>query len=67
MNEFLSATELHQLTGFARATGQAVWLKEKGVPHRLDGRRVIVARTHALAWLEGKVVVSGGVNLSAVR
>jgi len=67
MSEFLNNAELHQLTGFARATSQASWLKTKGLPHKLDGRRVIVARTHALAWLEGKVVVSGGVNLSAVR
>lgn len=67
MSEFLDTTELHQLTGFARAASQASWLKEKGVPYRLDGRRVIVSRTHTLAWLEGKVVVSGGVNLAAVR
>ena len=67
MSEFLSATELHALTGYARATSQASWLKEHALPHRLDGRRVIVSRVHVQAWLEGRTVVSSGLNLAAVK
>lgn len=68
MSEFLSSSELHQLTGYARANAQAAWLKEKGVAHKRDGSRVIVARTHALAWLEGRsVVTSSGPNWASVK
>ncbi len=67
MTEFLNSTELHDLTGYARATSQAAWLKERGVAHRLDGRRVIVSRVHVQAWLEGRAVVSSGLNLAAVK
>ena len=67
MTEFLNSTELHDLTGYARATSQAQWLKERALPHRLDGRRVIVSRVHVQAWLEGRTVVSSGLNLAAVK
>ena len=67
MKEFLTLPELHELTGYARSRQQAEWLKERGVPHRVDGRRIIIARQHVLAWLEGKTVVSGGINFAAVR
>lgn len=67
MNEYLNQSELHQLTGYARPTSQANWLKEKAVAHRLDGRRVIVSRVHVQAWLEGRNVVSSGLNLAALR
>jgi hypothetical protein len=52
--EFLDASELHQLTGYARPKGQAAWLRTEGIPHQVRGRRVIVSRTHSLAWLEGR-------------
>jgi hypothetical protein len=65
--EYLTPAELHQLTGFARPTSQASWLKERALPHRLDGRRVIVSRVHVQAWLEGRTVVSSGLNLAAVK
>lgn len=55
-SEFLQSPDLHQLTGYARAADQEKWLKERGVPHRRDGRRVIVARCHIRAWLEGRPV-----------
>ena len=58
MSEFLSTQELHQLTGYARRTQQADWLKENGIPHRLDSGRVIVSHTHVRAWLEGRNTIS---------
>jgi hypothetical protein len=68
MTEYLNPTELHTLTGYARATSQASWLKEHGIPHRLDGRRIIASRVHVQAWLEGKApVFSAGPNWSAVK
>lgn len=66
--EFLKAAELHDLTGFARAAEQEGWLKERGIPHQRDGRRVIVSRFHARCWLEGRpVVASNAPNLDALR
>lgn len=66
--EFLSTADLHALTGYSRAAEQEVWLKEHGIPHRRDGRRIILARFHARAWLEGRhVVASNEPNLSALR
>lgn len=67
--EFLDKAELHQLTGFARVKAQAGWLAAKGIPHRVDGSRVIVCRTDAREWVQGKplVVSSGGPNWAAVR
>lgn len=66
--EYLDSVELHLLTGYTRGTAQAAWLKEKAVPHMLDGRRVIVSRVHVQAWLEGRNVVnSAGPNWAAVR
>jgi hypothetical protein len=68
MSEYLAPQELHTLTGYARPTSQAVWLTQKGVPHRLDGRRIIVSRVHIQRWLEGKPLASfGGINMEAVR
>lgn len=65
--EFLSAAELHDLTGFSRAAEQDEWLTAKGIPHRRDGKRVIVCRVHARAWVEGRAAVSSnGPNWSAV-
>ena len=68
VNEFLPQAELFTLTGYIRASAQAVWLKEHGIAHRLDGRRVIVSRLHVRAWLEGRPIVqSAGLNLSAIK
>lgn len=57
--EFLKPGELHDLTGFARAAEQEAWLAERGIPHRRDGKRVIVCRVHARAWVEGRPVTAG--------
>lgn len=68
MAEFLSPDDLYRLTGYARQTKQAQWLKEHGLPHRVDGARVIVAAKHVTNWLEGRTVVSSsGPNWSAVK
>ena len=65
--EFMTASETREATGKARARDQSEWLKERGIPHRLDGRRVILSRAHFRAWLEGAhVPVSGGINWAAV-
>ena len=58
MTEYLNATELHQLTGYARKAQQGEWLKVRGIPHKLDNGRVIVSRIHVQAWLEGKHTIS---------
>jgi hypothetical protein len=52
--EYLEAPELRQLTGRARAKGQADWLRAEGIPHQVRGRRVIVCRVHTRAWVEGR-------------
>jgi hypothetical protein len=67
-SEFLSKDELRQLTGAARAGGQAQWLADKGLAHRRDGTRVIVSRYHVRQWLEGRSSpASGGINWESLR
>ena len=68
MTEFLTSPELHQLTGYARPGVQANWLKDHCIPHRVDGKRIIVSREHVRAWLEGRgTVFSSGPNWAAVK
>ncbi|MEY4345282.1 MAG: hypothetical protein RL032_1114 [Pseudomonadota bacterium] len=68
MSEYLPPQEIHALTGYARPGAQAAWLAERGVPHRLEGRRLIISRVHVLQWLEGRTVVrSSGLKLSAIK
>lgn len=68
MSEFLSTTELRDLTGLARIEKQAAWLTFRGIPHKKDGARVIVSRVHVQSWLEGKQVLARvGLNLAAIR
>ncbi len=68
MSEYLSSSELHTLTGYARSGQQDGWLKEHGIPHRLDGKRIIVSREHVRAWLEGRTVASSsGLNLAGIK
>lgn len=64
----LTKEDLQALTGYARATPQAKWLSEKGIAHRVDRRRVLVAHCHVLDWLEGKTVAtSAGPNWAALK
>lgn len=66
--ELMSPREVREATGKARPGQQAEWLTERGVPHRLDGRRIILSRAHFRAWLEGKIVPkTSGINWGAVR
>lgn len=55
MSEFLSTTELHELTAMARFAAQVEWLTAHSIPHKLDGKHVIVSREHVRAWLAGRV------------
>lgn len=67
-SEYLSPGELHDFTGYARPGQQGTWLAEHGIPHRLDGKRVILSRIHARNWLEGRTVASSnGLNLAAIK
>lgn len=66
--EFLTRDELVTLTNRHRAGHQASWLRDHGIPYRLDGTRVIVSRVHTRAWLEGRApTASGGLNWAAAR
>ena len=68
MSEFLSPPDLHVLTGYARAPLQADWLSQHGIPHKVDGRRVIVSSAHVQAWLEWRTVArSDGLNLAGIK
>lgn len=68
MSEYLNNQDLHTLTGYARPGKQAEWLKDNGVPHRVDGARVIVSHKHVQSWLEGRTVEhSTGPNWGAVK
>lgn len=68
MSEYLTPQELHQVTGYARTSGQADWLKANGIPCKLVGARLIVSREHVRSWLEGKPVLArGGMNIAAIR
>ena len=67
-SEYLTRTELHSLTDYARSAEQTAWLTEKNIPHLLDGKRVIVSRVHVMARLEGRIVASSsGLNLGAIK
>ena len=66
--EYLPPPELLILTGYTRAGRQSRWLKEKAIPYRRDGSRMIVSRVHVLAWLEGRnVVASGLINWGVIK
>lgn len=68
MSEYLNSAELHTVTGYARCTDQAKWLVTKGIPHMVDGKRIIVSREHVRAKLEGKsFVTSSGLNFGAIK
>ena len=64
----LTPDELERLTGKAWSRNQTAWLVDQGIPHRVDGKRVIVSQKHVDAWLEGRTMVrSAGLNLAAIR
>lgn len=68
MSEYLDSRELKLLTDYKYRSKQAEWLKLKGIPFKLDGARLVVAKTHVQNWIEGKLVVQrGGMNLAAIK
>ena len=56
MSELLSVQERHELTGYARAGQQAQWMREHGIPHRVDGKRVLVSRVHVAQVMTKKEI-----------
>jgi hypothetical protein len=63
----LSRDELRELTQRARQDGQAAMLDSAGIPYRIVSGRIIVARAHALAWLEGRTLTpSRAPNMDAI-
>ena len=68
MSELLTPQERHELTGYARANQQAAWMREQGIPHRVDGKRVLVSRVHVQSWLTGRNMASStGLNMAAIK
>lgn len=67
-SEFLSASEVKDLTGAAQPDAQEAELKKQGLPCKRRGNRVLVSRWHCREWLSGRPVApSRGINLAAVR
>ena len=68
MTELLTPAEIAKLTGFVWNRHQSQWLVEMGIPHRMDGKRILVSHRHVDAWLEGRNMVrSNGLNLAAIK
>lgn len=68
MTELLTPAEIAHLTGKLWSKHQSAWLVEQGIPHRMDGKRIIVSRRHVDAWLEGRSIVrSAGLRLEAIK
>ena len=53
MTEYLDPTEVRTLTASCRVPTQANWLKEHGIPHRLDGRRLKISRRKVCRFESG--------------
>ena len=67
MSLTLTRDELRELTQRIKRDAQAEMLTAAGIPFRVVAGRVIVARTAAQAWLEGRTVSAPrGVNFGAV-
>jgi hypothetical protein len=65
--EFLTAAELHDLTGYSRAKEQKDWLAMHDIPYLFDGRRVVVSRFLLRERMQGREVVSSsGPNWGAM-
>jgi hypothetical protein len=68
MAEFLDSTDLHRLTGYARAAEQRQVLDEQGIPYKPVGNRTIVLSAHVKAWIEGQPLRRyAAPNMDAVR
>jgi hypothetical protein len=58
MSEYLSLIEVYLLTDALTTKAQDVWLTQREIPHKVDGKRIILSRQHVTAWLEDKPVLS---------
>lgn len=68
MSEFLNEFDLYYMTHSLPVAKQVAWLKQHGVPFRLDGKRLLVSSYHARTWLEGRSVpTSSGLNLAGIK
>jgi len=68
VSELMAGWEISELTDLKHADKQSAWLTERGIPHKLERRRVILSRAHVRGWLEGRhVVLSSGINFAAIR
>lgn len=66
--EFLSAAEVKDLTGEAKADAQEAELQRQGLPFKRRGNRLLVSRFHCREWLAGRAVApSRGINLALVK
>ena len=64
---FLTEEEIKTLTGYSHASTQSRWLAERGLPHRLETRRIVLLRQDVEKWVHGEPVVThGGINWAAV-
>lgn len=64
----LSPEELRSLTNRARRADQEAWLRERSIPFRWDGARLLVSRSMADQWLSGRELpVYREPDLSGVR
>lgn len=63
----LSREELRELTQRSKRDAQAAMLEAQGIPYRIVHGRVMVARSAAQSWLEGRcVTASRGPNFGAI-
>jgi hypothetical protein len=53
----LSKPEIRQLTNKAHLSKQMGWLDAHGVPYHLEGKRLLVSRSAAEAYLRGEQVI----------
>lgn len=68
MSEYLDSRELKSLTDYTYRSKQTEWLRMKGIPFKIDGKRLVVTKTHVQNWIEGKQNVAGrGMNVAAIR
>lgn len=68
MSEYLDSRELKTLTDYTYRSRQTEWLRAKGIPFKLDGSRLVVAKTHVQNWIEGKQVIQRhGMNVAAIK
>jgi hypothetical protein len=66
--EFLTPTEVKDLTGTAKPDPQAAELERQRIPYKRRGNRILVSRFHIRQWLAGNPVApSRGVDLSLVK